>query len=610
MSASHSGSDHVTLIREKVQLLDVVSKKVKLAKRGSGQYVGLCPFHSEKTPSFHVNCSNGLFYCFGCGVYGDVIQFVSNTEGLEFKEAMEYLAREYSVDLPKNSGSGEADSIYGLMDYVARWCVWQLSRSRTALSYLKSRGVSEETIRKFKVGYVPSSGLKSCLLSSEVSTEKVKSSGLLTKNGQDCLYNRIVFPICSASGRVIAFGGRSLKESHVPKYLNSAENILFKKRASLYGLHAALASAKKLGKIVVVEGYMDVLILSQMGIENVVGLLGTAMTETHLRNLWDMVPEIVVWMDGDGAGVSASVKIANLALSIIQSGHGIRFVTPPEDKDPCDICNSLGADAAKNLVEKAQLISEFIWGYELHRMGIAAGKVMPEQCMMLEGRIRDYTSKIRDVNISRYYKSFFYQQIRALQRGERSDGSRNWGGNMNAIAHDFRSNRLGGISVQACAEEHHQMRVIYTLIGCPELLYDATVFEQFAGLDFTGDMRLLQQHIVDIVEAHEGRLSKQDLVAKLCARDTKFEQILHSVQQKMLATGYAVAASSGGDSNEGEGTEGHVRKEWEKLMLSKQLSEIQDQIVKLRLEGRDEVALSLSDHAREVDDKLRSLWRC
>ncbi|MGN7661401.1 MAG: DNA primase [Anaplasma sp.] len=609
MGASHSGSDHVALIREKVRLLDVVSKKVKLAKRGSGHYTGLCPFHSEKTPSFHVNCSNGLFYCFGCGAYGDVIQFVSNTEGLGFKEAMEYLAREYCVDLPKDSGSGETDSLYGLMDYVTRWCAWQLSRSRTALSYLKSRGVSEETIRKFKLGYVPPSGLKSCLLSSELSMEKVKDTGLFTKNGQDCLYSRIVFPICSASGRVIAFGGRSLKESQVPKYLNSAENALFKKRMSLYGLHAAMAPARKLGRIIVVEGYMDVLILSQMGIENVVGLLGTAMTETHMKNLWDMVQEIIVWMDGDGAGVSASVKIANMALSIIQPGQGIRFVMPPEGKDPCDICDSLGADAAKGLVEKAQLISEFIWRHELSRIGIATGKVMPEQCMMLEGRIRDYTSKIRDANISRYYKSFFYRQIRALQLGEKSGGSGNWGGNINTVAHDFRSSRLGGISVQACAEEHHQMRVIYTVVGFPELLYDATVFEQFASLDFTGDMRLLQQHIVDIVEAHEDRLSKQDLVAKLCARGASFERMLHSVQQKILATGCAFAAGSGG-SEEGEDIGWHVRKEWEKLMLSKQLSEIHDQIVKLRLEGRDEVALSLSDRAREVDDKLRNLWRC
>ncbi|AXW83972.1 DNA primase [Anaplasma marginale] len=606
MGGSHSESDHVTLVREKVRLLDVVSKKIKLIKRGSNHYVGLCPFHSEKTPSFHVNCSNDMFYCFGCGVHGDVVQFVSDIDGLSFREAIEYLAQVYGVSLPAKAGRGEADFLYELMDYAARWFVEQLSKSPTALSYLRSRGIDEKTIRKFRLGYVPVSGIKTCFASSQISFEKVRDAGLLTKNFQDCLYNRLVFPICSATGRVIAFGGRSVSDKHSPKYLNSAENALFKKRESLYGLHLALAAAKKLGRIIAVEGYMDVLILSQLGISNVVGLLGTAMTEAHLRHMWDIVPEVVVWMDGDGAGMNASVKIAHLALSIIKSGHSIRFVTSPQGKDPYDVCVNLGPDTAKGLVDHAKLLSEFVWDYELARANIASsGKVVPEQCMALEQRIREYTSEIRDVHIAKYYKSFFYQQIKALQR-EQYNGRGAPHGSARAIEQGLRSSRLGGVSLQACAGENYQMRVIYTIVECPRLLYDVTVFEQFASLDFADDMRPLQQHIVDIREAHGGELSKADLIGELCSRRADFEPALRSIQEKMSAIGCAFGTKGCSDAD----VEKRARREWEKLMLSRQLSEIQEQIVKLRLEGRYDIALNLSEHAKEVDDRLRSLWRC
>ncbi|ACZ49354.1 DNA primase [Anaplasma centrale str. Israel] len=607
MSGSYQESDHVTLIREKVRLLDVVSKRIKLIKRGNNQYVGLCPFHAEKTPSFHVNCSNDMFYCFGCGVHGDVVQFVSDIDGLSFMEAIEYLAQVYGVSLPAKSGRGEADSLYELMDYAARWFVEQLSKSPAVLAYLKARSIDDRTVRKFRLGYVPVSGIRTCFASSHIGFEKVRDAGLLTKNLQDCLYNRLVFPICSATGRVIAFGGRSVSDRQTPKYLNSAENVLFKKRESLYGLHLALASAKKLGRIIAVEGYMDVLILSQLGISNVVGLLGTAMTEAHLRYMWDVVPEIVVWMDGDDAGVNASIKIAHLALSIMKSGQSVRFVISPPGKDPYDVCVSSGPDSAQALVEHAKLLSEFVWDHELARANIpSSGKIMPEQCMVLERRIQEYTSKIQDAHIAKYYRNFFYQQIKALQREQYHGKGGTSHGSARAIEQGLKSSRLGGVSLQACAGENYQMRVIYAIVECPKLLYDVTVFEQFASLDFTGGMQALQQHIVDIREMHGEELSKADLVRELCSRRADFEQVLRSIREKMSAIGCTFEVKDGSDGD----VEKRARREWEKLMLSKQLGEIQEQIVKLRLEGRYDVALNLSEHAREVDDKLRSLWRC
>ncbi|MCU7611479.1 DNA primase [Anaplasma capra] len=603
MSSSHSESDHVTLIREKVGLLDVVSKKIKLIKRGVNHYVGLCPFHSEKTPSFHINCDNGLFYCFGCGVHGDVIQFVSDIDGLGFKEAIEHLAQTYGVNLPAKSRNREVDFLYELMNHVARWFGEQLSKSQVALSYLKMRGIDERTARKFRLGYVPASGIKMCFASSQISAEKLRDAGLLTKNFQDCLYNRLVFPICSATGRVIAFGGRSVSDGHTPKYLNSAENILFKKRESLYGLHLALAHAKKLGKIIAVEGYMDVLMLSQLGINNVVGLLGTAMTEAHLRYMWDIVPEIIVWMDGDSAGVNASIKIAGLALSVMKPGQSIRFVVAPHGKDPYDVCVALGADLVKDLIVQAKPLSEFVWNYELTRVDVSSsGQMVPEQYVMLESKMQEYTSKIRDASIARHYRNFFYQQVRALQREKYNKNSK-FNNDARAIEQELRSSRMGGISLQSYVEESYQMRVICAVIGCPKLLYDTAIFEQFASLDLVGDMKLLQQHIVDIIETHSVELSKEDLIGELCSRGNNFESLLRSMQHNMSAMGCEFAAV-------GEEVETRARKEWEKLMLSKQLEEIRGQIVKLRLEGRYDIALNLSEHAKEIDDKLRGLWQC
>ena len=610
MPGDNLSTDNVTLLRSKIRLIDVVSEKVKLTKRGGNHYIGLCPFHGEKTPSFNVNCDNDLFYCFGCGASGDVIQFISDTEGLDFKQAMSYLADKYGVELIVRKGDDRdraKDSLLFVMEKATSWLSQQLCESKIALGYLKERGIDENTIRKFRLGYVPATGIKSHLLSLGESIEQVRETGLVSKNDQDYLYNRIIFPICNFSGKVIAFGGRSLSQGHVPKYLNSAENTMFKKRESMYGLHLALGHAKKLGRIIVVEGYMDVLILSQMGIHNVVGLLGTAMTEFHLENIWGIVPEIIVWMDGDNAGLKASVKIANLALSQIRSGRSIRFISRLTGKDPHDICVENGIDYVQNLINESRLLSEFIWEYEISSCGIK-DEVKPEQCMMLEGKIKDYILKIKDSHVSKYYKVFFHQQIKALQnyRGSNADIS----AKKRVLPRERRvdaKNRLQNMSLQVCAEENYQMRVLYTVVSCPSLLDDSDIFEQFAGLDFNSEeKRELHQHIVDIKSVSEGVLSHDHLIEQLKLRGKNLEKSVTFLMKDMANVGCSFM-TQGMDCKE---TERLAKLEWEKLMLSKQLSEIHKQIVRLRLEGRNDVAFSLSEHAREIDDKLRNLWRC
>ena len=602
--------DNVTLLRSKIRLIDVVSEKVTLTKRGGNHYIGLCPFHGEKTPSFNVNCDNELFYCFGCGASGDVIQFISDTEGLDFKQAMAYLADKYGVELIVRRGDSRdhtKDFLLAIMEKATSWLSQQLHESKVALGYLKERGIDESTIKRFRLGYVPTSGIKSYLLSSGEGIEQIRETGLISKNDQDYLYNRIIFPICNFTGKVISFGGRSLSSGHLPKYLNSAENALFKKRESMYGLHLAMGHAKKLGKIIVVEGYMDVLILSQMGIPNVVGLLGTAMTEFHIESIWSVIPEIIVWMDGDQAGLKASVKIANLALSQIKTGKSIRFVSCSTGKDPHDACLENGIDYVKKQVEEARLLSEFIWEYEILNCGIGE-KVKPEQCMILEGKIKEYISKIQDSHVVKYYKNFFYQQIKTLQsyRGNNADIYNRTRGRATARKDDTR-HRLQNMSLEVCAEENYQIRVLYTVVSCPKLLDDRGVLEQFASIDFSDkEKKELQQHIVDIKSTSENILSKDDLVEQLKLRGRNLEKVVSSLIKSMTNVGCAFMTHGKNSQEVGK----LAQLEWEKLMLSKQLSEIHDQIVKLRLEGRHDVAFSLSEHAREIDDRLRNLWRC
>lgn len=605
MQGSSAITDNITLLRSKVRLIDIVSEKIKLIKRGGSHYVGLCPFHSEKTPSFSVNCDNNLFYCFGCGATGDVIQFVSDTEGLDFKQAMISLAERYGVELIVSKSDEEApDSLCNIMEKAALWLSSRLQESKIALDYLHNRGISDSTIKRFRLGYVPSAGIKTYLLSLGISVERIRDVGLLSKGGQDCLYNRIAFPICNSIGKVISFGGRSLSPEHTPKYLNSAENALFKKRESMYGFHLAQGTAKKQGKMVVVEGYIDVLILSQLGVHNAIGLLGTAMTEYHLKSIWSTVPEIIVWMDGDYAGLKAAVKIANLAMGIMQFGQSIRFVSGVAGKDPYDVCMEKSADAIHSMIDNAKLLSEFIWEYELSNSGMGT-KIVPERCMMLENKLKEYVAKVRDHRVSKYYRNFFYQQVRELQRGK-GNGSRFSSGNVRTRAAAPMNDRMKNVSPKLCAEDSYQMRVLCTIVECPQLLDDSSVFEQFAGTDFDShDRKTLQQQIVDI-KGVDNIFSKQDLIQKLQARGGNFEKILQDLLSASASIGFSLSVPGLSE----EALEKLAKQEWEKLMLSKQLSVIHEQIVKLKLEGKDDIAHKLSEHAREIDDKLRGLWLC
>ncbi|AHX03821.1 DNA primase [Ehrlichia chaffeensis str. Heartland] len=583
----------IDIIKSKIKLSDVVGQRVKLTKRGNS-VIGLCPFHGEKTPSFTVNDEKGLYYCFGCGANGDVIQFTSDINALDFKGAINYLAEIYGIDLPQSTNN--KTSITPILDAATLWFEEQLRNNHVAIEYIRSRKISNDTVKKFRIGYAPTYGLGKYLLSLGFNIDDIKNTGLLNSQNQDYFYNRVIFPICNSSGNIIGFGGRSIISTQNPKYLNSKGSAFFQKRENLYASHFAVREAKKQGKIIVVEGYMDVLMLHQMGISNVVGLLGTSMTSEHVMCLWEITSEIIVWMDGDIAGKMASIKSASLALSLIRPGCIIKFVDVFTGKDPYDICINDGVDSVIALLDSAKLLSEFIWDYELARVNVNKNSIMPEQCVMLEARIKHYLSQISDNNVVKYYKKYFYSQIRNLQYSKDKSKFLSTDNPVSKV-----DNRLKYVSDEFFLEEYNQLRVVYVIMEFPELLDDPIIFDQFSKFNISDkNIYVLQQNIINIkVTLCNHVISKEVLLSEL--KKNNLDEIVNFVIKRMSTSNFMVLQDR-------EYSVDVSKKEIEKIMLLDHLQCIQKEILDLRLKGQRDLAERLSNQAQEIDNRLRELW--
>ena len=410
-------------IRDRIPVSDVVGRKVKLRRQGR-EYAGLSPFNKEKTPSFFVNDQKQFYHCFSSGKHGDIFRFLMETEGLSFPEAVEALAQQAGVPLPapdprEERREQERASLYDVMEMAARYFQLQFGAEmgREARRYANGRGLTEETLRTFRVGYAPSGRdhLKSYLLDRGVSEQDMLETGLVIRpdDGRatyDRFRNRLMIPIEDEKGRVVAFGGRTLDPDGKPKYLNSPETKLFFKGTMLFNAHRARQAAYEAGSAIVVEGYMDAIALHQVGIRHVVASLGTAFTEQQIARMWRFSNEPYICFDGDKAGVGAANRSIERILPSLKAGYSFQFVFLPNGKDPDDLVKDGGADAFRDVLEKAQPLSSVIWERERAAQPIDT----PERKAALEQRIEALTQVIQDERVRRQYQMSFKSALSNL----------------------------------------------------------------------------------------------------------------------------------------------------------------------------------------------------
>ena len=359
-------------VLDRTDIVDVVDRRVKLKKAGKN-YSACCPFHQEKTPSFSVNPEKQFYYCFGCGAGGNALGFIMDYERMEFREAIESLAQAAGIELPPE----EADAapqvdhqkpLYEAMEKATRVYESQLrkhpSRGRV-VDYLKQRGLSGEIARDFRLGFAPE-GWDNLMttLSSEEEIGQALTAGVLIQNDSGRKYDRfrdrVIFPIVNQRGKVIAMGGRVLGDGK-PKYLNSPETPLFSKSHELYGLHHIRKFAKNLSRIVVVEGYMDVIALAQFGIHYAVATLGTSVGKPHLEMLFRRVDHVVFCFDGDEAGRKAAFRGMEAALPMMEDGRQVKFLFLPEGEDPDSVVRNKGSQHLEHLFDNADPLETFLF---------------------------------------------------------------------------------------------------------------------------------------------------------------------------------------------------------------------------------------------------------
>ncbi len=470
-------------LRSRLSIADVVARKVIWDARKSnpskGDYWAPCPFHQEKTASFHVDDRKGFYYCFGCHAKGDALGFVRETENLGFMDAVKLLAAEAGMPVPASdprAAEREAKraTLVDVMEAAVQHYKLNLSTAAAqgARTYLEQRGLTPAIIEHFEIGFAPNSNTLSEHLKDKGFDEaKIIEAGLSIKSDRggppfDRFRGRIIFPIRDQRGRAIAFGGRSLDPDARAKYLNSPETPLFDKGRSLYNFGPARAAAGKAGALIVAEGYMDVIALFQAGFEHAVAPLGTAITAEQLALMWRAHPEPIITLDGDTAGIRAAMRLIDVALPLLEPGKSLRFVIMPEGLDPDDLIKSAGASAMQNLIDNARPMVDLLWQRETE------GQVFdsPERKALLDKNLRTLINKIEDFSIKSHYGQEIKNRRQALfypqkQRQDRKSAFTPWRKNAPQNATPDTKNSLLA-SANKGPEAEARVRESAILLGC------------------------------------------------------------------------------------------------------------------------------------------------
>ena len=442
-------------IRARLSVSQVVGRKVAL-KRAGREFKGLSPFKMEKTPSFTVNDQKGFYHCFATGEHGDIFGFVMKTDGLSFPEAVERLADEAGVPMPKLGPRDEArederERLYRIVEMSAAFFEQALMSGpgAEARRYLEKRGLGRETIASFRLGYAPNdrAALRTHLAAAGFKVEEMIASGMLIGGDDipvayDRFRHRVTFPITDLRGRVIAFGGRALDANAPAKYLNSPDTPLFHKGQILFNAHRARGPAHDKDRVVAVEGYMDVIALTEAGFAETVAPLGTALTEEQVKLLWRMSEEPILCFDGDAAGRKAAFRAVETALPHLKPGFSVRFAFLPGGLDPDDLVRQKGPQAFAAELGKTRALFDVLWEREAQGQDLST----PEQRAAFEVHLKAMVAKIADPAVRGHYESelretlwaFNRTVVREIARGQGPRQGAGGAGRRNNITPDWR----------------------------------------------------------------------------------------------------------------------------------------------------------------------------
>ncbi len=427
-------------LRSQLSLSQVVGRKVmwdaRKSNQGKGDMWAPCPFHHEKTASFHVDDQKGFYYCFGCHAKGDAISFVKDTENVSFIEAVEILAREAGIPMPERDPKAQEKQnhraqLAEVMEHAVQFFRLQLKTGAggAARDYLKKRGLGAKALERWEIGFAPDAwqGLWDHLRGKNVAEDLILGAGLAkpsNKGGKpyDTFRNRIMYPIRDQRGRCIAFGGRAMDPNDNAKYLNSPETELFDKGRSLYNHGPARQVAGEGQPLIVAEGYMDVIALAEAGFGASVAPLGTAITEHQLQLLWRISNEPIIALDGDTAGLRAAMRAVDLALPLLEAGKSLRFALMPEGKDPDDLLRAEGPGAVQSVLEGAIPMVKLLWQRETE------GKVFdsPERKSALDKALWEKIKLIRDKSIRNHYRQEIRDLLFHFYRSQKKFPAKNW----------------------------------------------------------------------------------------------------------------------------------------------------------------------------------------
>jgi DNA primase len=534
-------------LRDRVSISEVIGRRVTWDRRktntGKGDYWACCPFHGEKSPSFHCEDRKGRYHCFGCGVSGDHFRFLMELDGVPFNEAVQQIADMAGVALPApdpetERRERERHNLFDVMELATRFFQDQLQTAAgaKARAYLRDRGLTGRTIETFRLGYALESrnALKEHLALKGVSKDQIEACGLVVHENVPVSYDRfrdrIMFPILSSREKVIAFGGRALSSDAPAKYLNSNETELFSKGQVLYNFaraRRASQGADGAGTIIAVEGYMDVIGLAQAGVENAVAPLGTALTENQLALLWKMTAVPVLCFDGDGAGMRAASRAVDLALPHLKPGQSLRIALLPDGKDPDDLVKIEGRAPFDKVIGEARALADMVWLRETS----GATFDTPEKKAELEARLKQVTQVIGDESVRRHYQqdmrdrlyAFFQpsQQNREARRPFTPRGQGQGQGRTAPANNPGRSApvsdrlaRTGMVTGYGSLPSLRESVLALTIVNHPALFFED--YDTIRQIEFESrDMRRFWQAMMGIAAASGHDLTREELLTAL-----------------------------------------------------------------------------------------------